>query len=428
MRIRSVVLLGLLTFGLPVAAHAAGKCDDGGEHEAAVLAAREAIRAGCDCAGATSHAAYVRCAQDVIAQLADDGTLPRMCRGRLRQYASRSTCGREHLDVCCESRDAFHVRAALRPDGACRIRGNGSFCVSSFPHADEACVQTGTVCRPSVCGDGITDRRNGEGCEPPGVGLCDAFCQVIVCGNGQLDPGEQCEPPNTPTCDHACQPRSCGDGVVNPANEQCEPPGTATCDANCLYIHACGNGVVDLYPGEECEPPGTATCDASCRFIHTCGNGVIEPGEECDGQPACGAGCTLAREACCDFGGACFSQQVSTGFDAYWNVFKLCALLLGGSGSYGSCEGDPCPPPAPPELGCRVASCEDRPIDPLPLCCNAPDGTCSDIVATTGAAIAGFCSYFLPPDQGDVPHLMLGTCGDDGRCVPASGADTTAAP
>jgi len=84
-RIRSILTLGLLMLSLPSAAVAASTCDEGGEHAAAVLAAREAIRAGCDCSGAVSHAAYVRCAWDVIAQLADDGTLPRMCRGRLRQ-------------------------------------------------------------------------------------------------------------------------------------------------------------------------------------------------------------------------------------------------------------------------------------------------------------------------------------------------------
>ena len=428
MRARRVLLLVPVLVLLPWSVLAAGRCGDDGEHAAAVLAAREAIRASCDCENASSRTGYVRCAWDVIRQLADDGALPRMCRGRLRQYASRSTCGRPHLGVCCESRDAFHVRPAIRREGECRASGGGAFCVSTFRHADEACVQTGTICRQSRCGDGITDRRNGEACEPPGVGSCDPFCQILICGNGALDPGEQCEPPNTPTCDHVCQTRTCGDGVVNPANEQCEPPGTPSCNESCLFIHACGNGVVDLYDSEECEPPGTATCDASCRFIHTCGNGVIEPGEECDGQPACGPGCLLARQACCDLGDWCFGGTVYNEFDAYWNVFKPCIQILGGSGVYGSCEGEPCPPSVPPELGCRVGSCTDHAIDPLPLCCNEPDGTCSDMIATSGGAIATFCSYFVPPDQGDVPHLTLGACGADGRCVPLPGETSTSTP
>jgi hypothetical protein len=372
--------------------------------------------------------AYVQCAWGVIQELAASGALPKMCRGRVRQFAVRSTCGRDGFMVCCEGRSATQVRGVLRREAeGCRLPPNGVSCTGRFEHVEYACGK-GTLCRTSHCGDGILDRPNGEGCEPPGVGLCDPWCQVIVCGNGAIDPGEECEPPNTPTCDYRCRPRSCGDGVVNPDNEECEPPGTASCDANCQYVPGCGNGVVDAYPNEECEPPGTATCDANCQFIHTCGNGVIEPGEECDGQTACGAGCRLAREACCDFGDACFSQPVANGFDAYWNVFKPCIQVLGGTGSSGSCEGAPCPPPAPPELGCRIGSCVDRPIDPLPLCCNAPDGTCADLVATSGSAILGFCSYFLPPEQGDVPHLMLGTCGNDGRCVPLSGEPTAATP
>lgn len=30
------------------------------------------------------------------------------------------------------------------------------------------------------------------------------------------------------------------------------------------------------------------------------------------------------------------------------------------------------------------------------------------------------CSAFPPPSDGDALHLMLGTCGANGRCVPAS--------
>jgi hypothetical protein len=258
------------------------------------------------------------------------------------------------------------------------------------------------------------------------VGLCDQWCQVIICGNGTIDPGEQCEPPNTPTCDYTCQAKNCGDGVVDPRNEECEPPNTTTCDSLCYFTHSCGNGVVDWSWGEECEPPGTATCDASCKFIHVCGNGVIEPGEECDGEAVCGPDCTFARTACCEFGGgpigpACFGSTVFNDFDAYFNIFKPCVQILAGSGAFGVCEGDPCPEPAPPELNCRLGSCTDQPIEPLPLCCQQAAGGCRETVATTAGGISTFgCSSFPPPDQGNVDRVMIGSCGKDGVCVPAN--------
>jgi hypothetical protein len=411
--------LALLVLSLPALASAAGKCDDDGLHGAAVVAARAVIREHCDCSDATPRAAYLQCAWDVIQQLARDGAVPVMCRGRLRQYASRSTCGRgRDLMLCCESRDADHVFPALRPrKKGCRDRG-GAWCIAGFPHLHDGCV-TGTICRASRCGDGIVDRRNGEQCEPPGAGLCDASCRVIVCGNGVLDPGEECEPPGTPTCSPFCRAKNCGDGVVDPATESCEPPNTPSCDAQCYRIFACGDGVVDASHGEECEPPGQATCDASCQFVHICGNGVIERGEECDGQAGCSERCRLLRGGCCAFGGGCSGGGADDDFEFYWNVAKPCALL-GGAMSAGACEpADPCPGPGPLG-GCLVGQCVDRPIDPLPLCCQEPNGTCRDTIATMTSSLAEFgCSTFPPPDQGDVPRLMLGTCGASGLCVPA---------
>ena len=417
------ILLGMLLFLLPGRAHAAGRCDDGGEFGPEVAAAREVVRAWCDCEGAASPGAYAACAWGVIRQLADDGALPRLCRGRVRQFATRSTCGRGDVVACCEKSATGPWRATRRSASrGCRSPQGGAACDAFFPHLDYAC-EAGSGCRVNRCGDGILDPKNGEGCEPPGVGLCDPWCQVIVCGNGVIDPGEQCEPPRTPTCDFTCRARNCGDGVIEPDVEECEPPNTQTCDAECYVRHDCGNGIVDAGYGEQCEPPGTATCDAQCHFVHTCGNGVIEPGEECDGQPACNGDCALTRSMCCQLGDLCFDGTATDIFSEY-QFAKGCGYILSGRTTYGICEGaEPCPPPIVPGIGCRVGSCGDEPIDPLSLCCQHPDGTCTGTTATTAGAVSG-CGWatFPPPAQGDVDRLMLGTCGGDGRCVPlASG-------
>jgi hypothetical protein len=418
----SVLFALIFLLLVPTGADAAGKCEDGGARGPAVAAAREVLRARCDCEGAASAVAYRQCAWGVIQELAASGALPRMCRGRVRQFATRSTCGRDGFIVCCEGPTAAKMRGVLRrAEDGCRLPPrNGGFCVGRFEHLEYACPK-GEGCAQSYCGDGILDFHSNEDCEPPGVGLCDPWCQAIVCGNGQIDPGEQCEPPGTTTCSRECRARSCGNGVVEPGTEECEPPGTPTCDAQCYRIRGCGNGLVEAALGEECEPPGTASCDAQCKFVHTCGDGVVEPGEECDGQPGCATDCNLLRSLCCDLGGACVSGAATTDFAAYFNFFKGCGQVLGGSGSYGVCEGtEPCAEPLG-SLGCRIGSCSDRPIDPLPLCCDEIDGTCRDTIATTAGAIGGFgCSTFPPPDDGDVPRLKVGTCGPAGRCVPPS--------
>lgn len=166
--------------------------------------------------------------------------------------------------------------------------------------------------------------------------------------------------------------------------------------------------------------------DTGCS-TSLCGNGVVDPDEECDGQSACGPDCRLARVACCDFtfpggGAACFGRTEYQDGDVYTSVGKPCVTTLFGTSSSGICgDGPPCPDPAPPELGCRLASCTDQPIDPLPLCCEQAAGGCRDTVATTAGAIGDFgCSTFPPPEEGEVDRLLVGTCGDDGRCVPAS--------
>ncbi|MEW6268691.1 MAG: hypothetical protein AB1689_05265 [Thermodesulfobacteriota bacterium] len=366
MLVRGVARTVLLVLLLPAAASAAGKCDEGGVHAAQVAAAREAVRDRCPCQTADSHLEHLRCAWDVIQTLAASGELPRVCRGRVRQFATRSICGRPGMAVCCVATRRGPWRPVVRrlDQGCAEPRSGGAACKADFAHLGYACIPD-AGCRPSTCGDGILDRNR----------------------------------------------------------EWCEPPGTPICDSECRLLQACGNGVLDASAGEECEPPGSASCDAQCRFLHTCGDGIIEPGEECDGQDACGSGCTLARSVCCDVAGpgyaACLGTTAYGDFEAYWYGFKPCHIVAG-RGSWGTCDGPPCPDIAP-EAGCHVGACADQPIEPLALCCQQASGGCRDTVAATAGAVGGFgCGYFPPPDQGEVDRLMLGTCGADGRCVPAS--------
>lgn len=407
----------LLIVGLAVAATPAYAC--GPNDLAAVASAREELRASCDCAGAASPEAYLDCAETVVDRVIAEARLVSSCKQSLLDFAALSTCGRENTIGCCvlpeggtwepilvEGADDCHTAPQL--DGVTRCR-------AWFDHLEYACGAAS--CINSRCGDGILDSKRGEECEPPGEGLCSPSCRTIICGNGQIDEGEDCEPPNTPTCDFACGTKNCGDGEIDRRNEECEPPGTRSCTDLCYFPRECGDLVVDRLEGEECEPPGTAICDAQCLYVHECGNGVVEPGEECDGQPGCNASCQLSQRLCCETGFGCWESSVGSGFDAYW-FSKSCYQGVGGSALYGACSGTaPCPSPVPEGLGCRVGSCVDEPIEPLELCCEHPDGTCTDIVARTSVEAGSFaCVPFPPPERGPIARRVVGKCDAGGRC------------
>ncbi len=336
-----------------------GRCDSEGQDAAAIAAARAAAESACPCAAATSHAEYAACAGAAIAGEVAQGRLSPACRNATRRFANRSVCGRPGAVTCCVTSASGRTRPTIKASAdGCRAPRGGSACIGLYDSALDACNASG--CRP-LCGDGVIE--DGEACEPPGSGSCDASCQWIVPG--------------------------------------------------------CGNGVIEPYAGEDCDPPAHGTCSELCLFVHTCGNGVIEPGEQCDGQAVCGADCTIPLSKCCSMGGACFGGASDHGGLGDYQLGKSC-YLVGGVSSYTQCvpSGGPCPIP---EISCVAGSCEDVPIDPIEVCCQHPGGTCTGATASTNQELGSLgCGWFPPPQTGEINRLMLGTCGADGRCVPAS--------
>src|SRR5262245_20048288 len=95
--------IGALLFAVAAtiggAREAAAKCDDA----AALAAARAAAAAECDCAGSRNHGQYVRCVNDVAADLVAAGALPRQCKGDVTRCAAQSTCGKQGFVTCCRT-------------------------------------------------------------------------------------------------------------------------------------------------------------------------------------------------------------------------------------------------------------------------------------------------------------------------------------
>jgi hypothetical protein len=136
--IASMVFAAAVLF-LPAAARSA--CTD----QAAVDATRAAADAACDCAGAATHGAYVRCVAGVAKAAADAGTLPRNCKGSVVRCAAKSTCGKPDFVTCCRTNARGKQTCSVKRDpSACKPPRNGTACVGQAASCCDACP-------PGVC-------------------------------------------------------------------------------------------------------------------------------------------------------------------------------------------------------------------------------------------------------------------------------------
>jgi len=144
-----------------------------------------------------------------------------------------------------------------------------------------------------------------------GGGSSSGTSPLLLCGNGQIDPGEICDDGNvldTDDCISTCVPARCGDGVVHQGFEDCDSFNLGTiggAPANCTKLGFSGTGLRCTascqYDTSACGPPFTATplptetpspsptptpgAPTPTPTTIPCGNGVLEAGETCDTCP-----------------------------------------------------------------------------------------------------------------------------------------------
>jgi hypothetical protein len=220
----------------------------------------------------------------VIQGLTADGELPRMCRGRVRQFAARSTCGRDDVVACCIKTARGPWRPLLRRrDAGCVPPLGGASCPAAFPHLEDACLRDGG-CRAAVCGNDIIEPGefcDGEafcaGCQLAVKGCCElsvpedgsTFClETSVAGanacvnaaQGRFSIGTACEGEPCGTV-QGCYLSPCVDTPIEPVSVCCQ-----------MDAGGCTDAVVDS-TGElasavifECTASGTATA-----VLGTCG-------------------------------------------------------------------------------------------------------------------------------------------------------------
>ena len=68
--------------------------------EPARCAVQAALDAECPCTAASNHGRHVSCVAHVVKRLADDGVIPRNCKGKIKRCAARSVCGKDDFVTC----------------------------------------------------------------------------------------------------------------------------------------------------------------------------------------------------------------------------------------------------------------------------------------------------------------------------------------
>lgn len=209
-------------------------------------------------------------------------------------------------DLCTETGGVIHPPA---PDGNRCAQG----------------VCSGGECRPSSCGDGVTDASRNEECDTGPANsatlpnACRPDCTRARCGDGVQDAQEACDDALDPDpgCSDTCELNFCGDGVLDPSREACDDGNTFPNDA-CLpdcRVNVCGDGVVNRLaePCDDGNDVQTDGCTTVCQLAR-CGDGHVWAGREAcdDGNTDSGDGCRrdcrkaeVCGDAVLDSGEAC---------------------------------------------------------------------------------------------------------------------------
>jgi fibro-slime domain-containing protein len=163
--------------------------------------------------------------------------------------AERNECGSNftvtlrdfnRLKSVCKSvcGDGIVTSDEVCDDGTAKNDGTYGHCAADCKH------------RGPYCGDGLTDKANGEACDD-GV-------------NASLYGG----------CAPGCVPGPvCGDGIVQSGFEQCDDGkndgGYGECAPHCVYGERCGDGTVQRDAGETCDDGNRRNgdgCSANCKL------------------------------------------------------------------------------------------------------------------------------------------------------------------
>ena len=193
-----VAFLALLVRAVPSYA----KCDPTADPDKTDIAnARAAIATNCDCAGATTHGAYVSCA----VQQANLVLVNPSCKGAVKKCAAHSTCGKPTAVTCCLTttkgtkckikKDAAHCTAKQGTVGSCTSCCDACPAPGSGPSCPAPTTTTSTTSTTTTTTTTTTSTTMGCSC-PVGQSPC-----TEQCGDTNVFRGCQFDPN---TCVNAC--------------------------------------------------------------------------------------------------------------------------------------------------------------------------------------------------------------------------------
>jgi hypothetical protein len=296
-----------------LAAEAGAACGDQSIDGIAVTLTRMAADSTCDCAGATSRAAFRSCAMDVVASRVADGQLREDCARTARRCLRKSTCGRPGAVTCCRTTGRGAVRCGIKRDASrCRARRGGSACVGTTTSccdgcADAPCIPTTTSTTSSTTTStlGIPAETCGGATYP----TCDGTCSgANVCGPVQIYTSVTgtvslcaCLDP-TATCTGSFNDGMCP-GVC-PAGKVCygepEPAGLGNC-VGCLPV-SLPTTTSTITSSTTSSTIAPSPCGDTFPFC----NGPCPAGEYCTTDDIGGSACICAPLPAETCGGATF--------------------------------------------------------------------------------------------------------------------------
>ncbi len=220
-RTSNLAVLTALLAGLVSASSGHATCDPTTDPDKSDIAnARAAVAANCDCAGATSHGAYVSCA----AQQANAVLVNKSCAGAVKKCASHSTCGKPAGAVTCY--------LATTKGTKCKIKKDAAHCTA----------KQGTVGSCTSCCDACPAPGSGPSCPTTTTSTTLPACTVGQpcgsCGHGMCVTGSPGQPPACIDSSQGCYLEfNCVSDASCPPATHCvpwsTPPPALACCAAC---------------------------------------------------------------------------------------------------------------------------------------------------------------------------------------------------
>lgn len=287
------------------------RCGDDPADAAAVAAAREALKASCNCSAVDSRARYLKCVNANLKAATQAGQLPLRCRSQVTRCARGSVIGRPGAVVCCRTDSHGRTRGRIVKDAAaCRPPINGSACTSEAANICDGCETGGCVVIPTPTS---TPPPTPTSTPPPTP-------TPAICPQGVNFPPLGHVPAKT-----LAGTTDCGGASIDP--NPAPPFSGALYDTNGVQVKDLGLGC--QYVG---ALPPTSLPDGATSIMDVVGisaSGLLLAGGDGDGPSTCTRGAAMTRH--------CVNGGVGTDGNGACTTDSDCGVGVGACGRDANC-------------------------------------------------------------------------------------------